>query len=124
VSAKTPGLRPALLSALVFPGCGQFANGRPWRAFVFGVATIVPLATLLWRVWLETLARLPQDPVVLLDSLDIGLPFRLASEIQQANAGFFRAVLIILIAGWLASIAEAFLDGQAHGARPSPPPAR
>jgi hypothetical protein len=108
--ARSSRWKPALLSALVFPGLGQLVTGRLLPALVFGGSSVVLVALLIQRVVRETLPRLPEDPVALFDPL---LAFRLAAEIQRDNAGFFLAVGFGIVAVWLASILDAL--------RPVPP---
>ena len=95
---------PALLSALVFPGLGQLVSGHPFRGLAFGGGTVVILVLVVRRVARETLARMPQDPT----AIDLGFPFRLAAEIQRANAGFFLWATIGVVALWVGSIVDAW----------------
>lgn len=98
-------LKPALLSALVFPGAGQFANRQPWRALAYLASTSALLVALCWRIWIEAVARLPQDPEALLDP---ALPTRLALEVQQASARFLAWTTAALVILWALSIADAW----------------
>jgi hypothetical protein len=95
---------PALLSALVFPGLGQLVSGHPFRGLAFGGGTAVILILVVRRVARETLARLPLDPT----AIDLGFPFRLAAEIQRANAGFFLWATIGVVVLWVGSILDAW----------------
>jgi hypothetical protein len=97
--------RPALLSGLVFPGLGQLAAGRPWRALFFAGSSVALLAAVVARVVRETRRLLPADPDSLLDP---ALPFRLAAEIHRANASFFLWATLGIVALWLGSVAEAW----------------
>ncbi len=106
--------RPALLSALVFPGFGQLANGHPGRALVFGGGSLGLLVVLARRVWLATQAALPDDPSALLDP---GLVFRLADEIQRANGSFFFWITFGLVALWAGGIVDAWFGARDSGAR-------
>jgi hypothetical protein len=96
--------KPALLSGLVFPGLGQLVSGHPFRALGFGGGTVLLLVLVVRRVARETLARMPQD----LSAIDVGLPFRLAVEIQRANAGFFLWATIGVVVLWVGSILDAW----------------
>ncbi len=100
-------LKPALLSGLVFPGLGQLANRRPWRAVAFGGGSLVLLVMVFRRVWSEALVRMPQDPENLLDP---ALPFRLAQEVRSANSAFFFWATCGLVTLWLLSVLDAWLD--------------
>jgi hypothetical protein len=97
-----------LLSGLVFPGLGQLASGRPWRAFAFALPSAALLVAVLRRVLREAERLLPTDDV---DLLDPALPFRLAAEIQRENAGFFLAATLTILALWLGSVIDAWLSG-------------
>jgi hypothetical protein len=108
VPAPRRRLAPVLLSGLVFPGLGQAVSGRPWRALAFGVSSVALLAALVRRVMVETTRLLPDDPEALLDP---ALPFRLAVEIQRANAAFFFWVGLGIVALWAGSVLDAWLGG-------------
>jgi len=97
-----------LLSGLVFPGLGQLASGRPWRAFAFAVPSAALLVAVLRRVQHEAQRLLPTDDVALLDP---ALPFRLAAEIERVNAAFFLATTIAIVALWLGSVIDAWRSG-------------
>jgi len=45
-----------------------------------------------------------------MELLDPTLPFRMAIEIQRANASFFLAVTLGIVALWLGSILDAWLE--------------
>jgi len=104
--------RPALLSALVFPGLGQLANGHLGRALAFGGGSLALLVVLARRVWLEAQARLPDDPAALLDP---GFPFRLADELQRANGSFFFWITLGLVAAWAGAVVDAWLGARKGG---------
>jgi hypothetical protein len=109
-------LRPVLLSGLVFPGLGQLASGRPLRALAFAAPSAGLLVLLVRRVASETVARMPESPEALLDP---ALPFRLAVEIQRANASFFLWVTAGLVVLWILSMVDAWLAaGRQAGPRP------
>jgi hypothetical protein len=114
------GLRPALLSGLVFPGLGQLANRHYGRALALGGASLALVAVLLRRVVAEASARIPADPdqaaATLLD--DPAWPLHLASEIQRANAAFFLWITVAIVAVW----ALAVWDAWRGAGRPAPPP--
>jgi hypothetical protein len=102
-------LRPVLLSGLVFPGLGQLASGRPWRALAFAAPSAGLLVLLVRRVVRETVIRMPESPEALLDP---ALPFRLAAEIQRANASFFLWVTAGLVVLWILSMLDAWFAGD------------
>jgi F0F1-type ATP synthase assembly protein I len=93
-----------LLSGLVFPGLGQLVSGHPWRGLAFALGTVAGVVVVLRRVAREAFARIPEDPT----SIDPLLPFRLAHEIQSANASFFFWLTAILLAIWVGSIVDAW----------------
>jgi hypothetical protein len=106
--AKDGGRRrwgPVLLSGLVFPGLGQLVAGHPWRALGFGGGSVALLVVTVRRVVAEAERLLPQDQFALLDP---ALPFTMAAEIQRANASFFLAATIGLVALWLGSMLDAW----------------
>jgi hypothetical protein len=97
-----------LLSGLVLPGLGQLANGALLKGLAFAGATVAALAVFVHRVARETLKRLPTDPF----DIDLGLPLRLAREIQRDNASFFFWVTVAVVALWVGSILDAWRDAQ------------
>jgi hypothetical protein len=105
-------MRPALLSALVFPGAGQFSRGRYGSALAFGGTTLALLAVAVRRVVVETRARLPTDPDELLSHLldEPGWPLRLAAEIQRDNASLFLWLTVALVVVWALSIWDAWRE--------------
>jgi hypothetical protein len=103
--------KAVLLSGLVFPGLGQLVTGRPWRAVAFAGGSVALLVMLVRRVMSEAQRLLPEDPEALLDP---ALPFRLAVEIHRANAGFFLAVTLGILALWAGSIIDAWLGARGH----------
>ncbi len=109
---KTPARDPwrsVLLSGLVFPGLGQWTSGRPWRALAFGGSSVVLLVAVARRVMRETQRLMPEDPALILDP---ALPFRLAAQIHRDNASFFFWATLLVVAIWLASMAEAWMSGR------------
>jgi len=109
--------KPALLSGLVFPGLGQLANRKPWRALAFFGATLALLAAFLVRIWNEVQARMPQDPELLLDP---GFPLRLADEVQRSNAALLFWITCGLLAVWAGSVIDAWLCARDRNARNAP----
>jgi hypothetical protein len=110
--------RPALLSALVFPGAGQLSRHRYGPALAFGGTTLALLAVVVRRVVVETQARLPTDPDELLSRLlgEPGWPLRLAAEIQRDNAALFFWLTLALVAVWALSVWDAWRE--APGRKP------
>jgi hypothetical protein len=101
--------RAVLLSALVFPGLGQWTTGHKWRALAFGGSSLVLLAAVARRVMRETQRLMPEDPAAILDP---ALPFRLAAQLHRDNATFFFWATFLVVAIWLASIADAWACGR------------
>jgi hypothetical protein len=98
-----------LLSGLVLPGLGQLVSGRPWRGLVFAGGTIGLLVAVVMRVVRETARLLPEDEASLIDP---ALPFRLAIQVQQENAGFFVWMTLALLALWIGAIVDAWRSGS------------
>jgi hypothetical protein len=90
-----------LLSGLVFPGLGQAATGRPWRALFFSASSLALIAAVVTRVMRETQRLMPVDPEALFDP---ALPFRLAVEIHRANASFFLLCTLGIVGVWLGAV--------------------
>jgi hypothetical protein len=104
-----------LLSGLVLPGLGQLVTGHPWRALFFSASSVALIAAVVARVLRETRRLMPADPEALLDPM---LPFRLAAEIQRANASFFFWVTLGIVALWVGSMLDAYLATNSVGPRP------
>jgi hypothetical protein len=99
----------------VFPGLGQLALGRVGRALLFGLPSLALLVALLRRVWMEATRLVPaDDPDALLDP---SLPFRLASEIERANATFFAWVSVGIVVLWALSALDAWRGSRALALR-------
>jgi ADP-ribose pyrophosphatase YjhB (NUDIX family) len=112
--------RPALLSALVFPGTGQLANGKRGRALAFAGGSLALLIVFARRVWLEARVRVPDDPEAFLDP---GFPFRLADEIQRANGSFFFWITLGLVTAWAGAVVDAWYGARGRdGTRAASPP--
>lgn len=109
-------LTPVLLSLLLFPGLGQLAQRRPWRALAYAGASGALLAALVRRVWREAEARLPADPEALLDP---GLPFRLTLEIQRDNAAYFLGLSVAIVVVWALSGFDAWRVGRREPRAPA-----
>jgi hypothetical protein len=110
-------LKPVLLSGLVFPGLGQLVVGHGWRALFFGGSSVALLALVVRRVVGETLRLILEDPDALLDPM---LPFRLALEVQRANAAFFLWATLGVVALWAGSIADAWRGSRREPAASGP----
>jgi len=98
-----------LLSGLVFPGLGQLTCGHPWRALAFGGSSVALLVAVVARVAREAQRLMPVEPEEILDP---ALPFRLAAEIQRANASFFFWATLGIVALWVGSVVDAWLSSS------------
>jgi hypothetical protein len=93
----------------VLPGLGQLVSGHPWRALGFAGGSIGLLVAVVLRVIRETGRLLPEDEASLLDP---ALPFRLAIQVQQENAGFFLWTTLALTALWIGAMVDAWRSGS------------
>lgn len=99
----------AVLSALVFPGAGQYYMGRKMRALLFIVPAVV--AGLVYFNYAMDQANAVVDQVLSGSAVD---PAALAAKIE-AQPTPLRITLcgVVFIACWVGSIVEAWLvDGQ------------
>lgn len=97
--------RGVLLSALVGPGAGQFANGERAKGAAFVLATLAALGIVLLRLVQAVVESIPPD----LDPQDIGRIWALAWEIQRDRLGELALPIAAVLALWGASITDAWL---------------
>jgi hypothetical protein len=97
--------RSVLLSALVGPGAGQFANGEPTKGAAFVLATLAALGVVVLRLVQAVVESLPAE----LDPQDLGRIWALAWEIQRDHLGEVALPIAAILALWGASIVDAWL---------------
>src|SRR5688572_28082988 len=99
-------LTAALLSALVFPGAGQFYLKRPWRACLFMLPALA--AAVLFVRQVMALAGPLVDRVI-----EGGLPadpLAIAAELERQGSvagGPANLAAVVMIVCWIASVADA-----------------
>lgn len=112
-------LTAALLSALVFPGAGQFYLKRPWRACLFMLPALA--AAFLFVRQVMALAGPLVDKV-----LSGGLaadPLAIAAELERQGGvagGHADLAAAVMIVCWIASIADAWLLARSTGPGTAP----
>ena len=110
-------VKAALLSALVFPGAGQWYLGRRLRALAFAVPTLVAAGYVLNSIW-DLAIRISAE----IESGRIGLdPLALAERIHQqgaGNMGSLNLAALVMLGCWIASTAEALLVKEPNPALP------
>ncbi len=100
-----PVWRAVLLSVLVGPGAGQFANHERLKGAGFVLGTLGAFAVLLVRLVRAVLESIPTD----LDPLDLGRTWALSWEIQRRYADQLTVPLILILVLWAASTVDAYV---------------
>jgi diadenosine tetraphosphate (Ap4A) HIT family hydrolase len=104
--AATSRWRPLILSGLLWPGAGQIVAGRRRLGWGLALATAFVAVLMLRALVVETLLRMPTDPVYFTDFGSVlALSQRLAAEIRPGLTPHFA----VLIGFWLFASAEAGL---------------
>ena len=116
---KSP-LIAALMSALIFPGAGQFFLKRRLRALAFIVPALLSAAYFLRQAM--------AGASVLVDEVMRGTlapdPLQIAAELERQGSVSTPAMnlaALIMLGCWLASIADAWLLGRRLAAPPPSP---
>lgn len=102
---RRSGWRPALLSALLGPGAGQFANRERAKGVAFVLATVAAIGVILVRVLRAVVVGTPLDLV----PTDLERIWSVAWEIQRQAARELALPVAVLVALWALSIADAWL---------------
>ena len=112
-----PVWRAVLLSAVVGPGAGQFANRERRKGAAFLLGTLAAFAVLLFRLARAVFESIPPD----LDPMDIGRTWALSWEIQRRYADQLTVPLILILVLWAASTVDAYVVASRRLDRESPP---
>ena len=99
----------ALMSALIFPGAGQWFLGRWKRACLFAVPAAVAVFILI-----GSMLAAAEGVVSAAEARGAALdPFALAAQLEaQDMSGTAKLCAGVLVACWLAAIADAWLCGR------------
>jgi len=103
--------KAALLSALVFPGVGQWYLGRRLRALLFAVPALAAVWVFLSHAWALAMA-INQEIAAGRIGLD---PLDIAQRIHQqaaSSTGVTDIAAALMIACWAGSAIDAFLLGR------------
>ncbi len=110
----------ALLSALVWPGAGQFYNREFKKGLALVFLTLLLGVSLMIGLGRDIAQSLPTDP----SPFDPEQIRRVRDIILQANPRFYRNYSMLLTATWLFSVVDAALGARERAAsRKEPPPA-
>jgi diadenosine tetraphosphate (Ap4A) HIT family hydrolase len=103
---------PALLSGLLWPGAGQFKNGRFLKGLAFSLLTALVLVRIASRVAAEAWSALLAAPA----PLDIPGMWALAEDIQRKNATELGVLTFALFGLWALAVFDAWRDAAATAA--------
>ena len=101
-------LRPLLLTALVWPGLGQWSERQHVRALLFGGTALGAAAAFVWILFHEVLRRIPQD-AVFVEPADA---WRLAHQIVGTAGGALQGWIVVLIAAWAVAVLDSVVSYQ------------
>ena len=109
-----PSIKATLLSALVFPGMGQFILKRYYRATVLASVALIALYILVTSA-IEKAVAISEKIIAGEIALDINTLSKTISESAAgADASLTNTATITLIIAWLLAIADAWLVGHRH----------
>ncbi len=100
-------LKPLVVSALVFPGMGQYMVGRKALALLFAVPTLVAAGYFLYSAMVPAMA-IANDINSGAMPFDIGLMVKRLRAQQLVTTGVHVATWVI-VGAWAASVAELWL---------------
>ena len=104
-------IKAALLSALVFPGAGQFYLKRYWRGLLMMLITIVGLAVIIIKATTAALDRL-QALQGTGTAFDINAISSLAEQSSANMLSDNTIILVFLVACWIFSVLDAYRIGR------------
>jgi TM2 domain-containing membrane protein YozV len=105
-------LKGALLSALVFPGCGQFFLKRYVRGSAFLVVTLGGLLLIVWEMMQRAMAILERIDLEG-GALDMEAISRAAGKASSLSGNTVIEIsLVVIILCWLIGIADAYRVGN------------
>jgi len=110
-------IKAALLSALVFPGSGQFYLKRYGRGMLMLMLTLVGLAIVIVRATLVTLDSVKAMPGGGM-AMDAGAIAHLAETSSATMFTDNTVILVLLLACWIFSVADAYRIGKESLAPP------
>jgi hypothetical protein len=108
----------ALLSAILWPGAGQFYNREFKKGLLLTGLTLLLGASLLAGLGREVVRSLPPDP----SPFNPAQIRQMRDIILQANPRLYGTYTLLLTLTWVFSVVDAFLGAREKGIRPPPGP--
>jgi len=104
--------KAALLSALLFPGWGQFYLKQYKRGLVFIVPVMTGILALVWSIvqagiTIINAAPFKKGPVLLVNVIQVTV-----DSLKAVSFSYFIVILIMIAVFWIVSIIEAYQLGK------------
>jgi TM2 domain-containing membrane protein YozV len=105
--------KAALLSALVFPGVGQFYLKRHWRGLFIMLFVFTGLGYMIWSATVAALSVLDDAVVKLQNGTDNlqGLSNIVGSKILTTDP-YHDAVFYLIVCFWIFAVIDAYIIGK------------
>ena len=104
-------IKAALLSALVFPGTGQFYLKRYWRGLLIMLLNIGGMITIILRATFAALDKLP-----VIQGNGTAFDINAISSLAEASSANIvtdnTTILVLLVACWLFAVVDAYRIGK------------
>ena len=107
-----PAIRAALYSAVLFPGCGQLYLKRYKKGIIFILSTLSGMLSLGWVIIAAGLSIIKSAPfkkgsVQFADVISVTV-----KAFQAINFNYFILMILLMMALWILSIADAYQTGK------------
>ncbi len=105
-------LKGALLSGLIFPGYGQYAQKRYLRGMTLMLASLAGLIIIGVVVYRQTLTILEKIDLES-EAIDMIETFNTISQASAASSSaLYRCALLLILACWIIGIVDAYMIGR------------
>ncbi|MBI2572180.1 MAG: hypothetical protein HYV63_34655 [Candidatus Schekmanbacteria bacterium] len=107
---RAAATRALLLSAVVFPGLGQWSLGQRWRAAALGLAVCAALAWLMAALYGVVAAHLLNAPLPASPAEMWALSWRLKDEVMATWTQLVAAPILALAGAYIAAVADSAIS--------------
>ena len=110
--------KAALLSALVFPGVGQFYLKRHWRGLFIMLFVFTGLGYIIWSASVAALSVLDDAVVKLQSGTDSLQELSNIVGSKMSNTGpYHDAVFYLIVCFWIFAVIDAYIIGKEKESR-------